>query len=169
MTEQNWKPLFRTPKSTVTKVLRSPAFLSSRERAGALLDDPAALRTLADAVEKLDHVNAPLSAIADQVAAAVRFLRAQAQESRLETEVEAAGSPEASVIEVEPDAPMPHRAGTAARERLLVAAMDYLITPVDLVPDFKSGGYIDDVLLLSWVFGAAFNELAPFLDDDAPV
>nr|MBA2443994.1 hypothetical protein [Nocardioidaceae bacterium] len=119
MTEQNWKPLFRTPKSTVTKVLRSPAFLSSRERAGALLDDPAALRTLADAVEKLDHVNAPLSAIADQVAAAVRFLRAQAQESRLETEVEAARSPEASVIEVEPDAPMPHRAGTAARERLL--------------------------------------------------
>nr|MBA2445446.1 DUF1232 domain-containing protein [Nocardioidaceae bacterium] len=56
-----------------------------------------------------------------------------------------------------------------ARERLLVAAMDYLITPVDLVPDFQSGGYIDDVLLLSWVFGAAFNELAPFLDDNAPV
>jgi uncharacterized membrane protein YkvA (DUF1232 family) len=47
-----------------------------------------------------------------------------------------------------------------------VATLHYLITPDDLVPDFRAGGYIDDVLLLSWVFGAAVNELAPYLPND---
>ena len=27
------------------------------------------------------------------------------------------------------------------------------------------GGYIDDVFLLGWVFGAAVNELSPYLED----
>src|SRR4051794_8700016 len=31
MTDENWKPLFRASTSTVTKVLRSHAFLHSRE------------------------------------------------------------------------------------------------------------------------------------------
>ncbi len=33
MSDENWKPLFRASTSTVTKVLRSPAFLHSRELA----------------------------------------------------------------------------------------------------------------------------------------
>lgn len=146
MTEQNWRPLFRTPKSTVTKALRSPAFLASRERAAVIIDDAAALRELAGVVESLDHTDAPLSAIADRVAAAVEFLRSRA-------DALASGSD---------DQPS---ASSAARSRLIVAALHYLITPVDLVPDFRAGGYIDDVLLLSWVFGAASNELEPFLDE----
>jgi hypothetical protein len=28
------------------------------------------------------------------------------------------------------------------------------------------GGYLDDVLMLSWVFGAAAAELEPYLEDD---
>lgn len=58
-------------------------------------------------------------------------------------------------------------AGSLARERLLVAGLHYLVTPDDLVPDFRPGGYVDDVLLLSWVFGAAVSELEPYLDDSA--
>jgi len=46
-----------------------------------------------------------------------------------------------------------------SRVRLIVASLHYLITPVDLVPDFRAGGYIDDVLVLSWIFGAAVDEL----------
>ncbi len=57
-------------------------------------------------------------------------------------------------------------ASVAARQRLVVASLHYLITPDDLVPDFRAGGYIDDALLLTWVFGAAVNELAPYLVDD---
>jgi uncharacterized membrane protein YkvA (DUF1232 family) len=146
MSEQSWRPLFRNPTSTVTKVLRSPAFLHSRERATALIESPDELRSLADRVEVLDHANAPLSAVADRVFGAVRFLRSVAD--RLD-----GGTP--------PSPP------GAARERLLVASLLYLVTPDDLVPDFRPGGYIDDVLLLTWVFGVAVIELEPHLAADA--
>jgi hypothetical protein len=161
MTEQDWKPLFRTPKSTVTKVLKSPAFVTARERAAVIIDDPAALRAMADDVETLDHANAPLSAIADRVTAAVRFLRAVAEQLDGEAAPRVARRSASSGTETETSA-----AAGAARERLIVAALYYLITPIDLVPDFRVGGYIDDVLLLSWVFGAAAHELEPFLDEE---
>ncbi len=169
MNEQNWRPLFRTPKSTVTKVLQSPAFLESRGRALTIVDDPVALRDLADEVAKLVYDDAPLSAIADRVAAAMRFLHTRAD--LLEPPAADAGRPpwndgRPSYNAVQPEGESPPVAGRAARERLIVAALHYLITPVDLVPDFRVGGYIDDVLLLSWVFGAAAHELDPFLEED---
>jgi uncharacterized membrane protein YkvA (DUF1232 family) len=145
VSDPSWKPLFRTPTSTVTKVLRSPAFLHARQRAAVTIDDASALRSLAVLVERLDHEHPPLSAVADRVAAAVRFLRGVADE-----------------LESGQRVPV---AGVAARERLLVASLHYLVTPDDLVPDFRPGGYIDDVLLLTWVFGAAVNELSPHLPD----
>ena len=161
MTEQDWKPLFRTPTSTVTKILRSSAFLRSRERSATIVESSHELRALADLVDTLDQSGAPLAAVADRVAAAVRFLRARAnrlddaavpsQNSPDMTEPEDSGAPSASI---------------ATRERLLVASLHYLVTPVDLVPDFQAGGYIDDVLLLAWVFGVATNELTPYLADD---
>lgn len=174
MPEQTWIPRFRTPRATITKVLRSPAFAESRERAGAIGDDPEALRRLAETVETLDHTQAPLSAVADRVAAAVRFLRARAD--RLES---LPGSPTTTSTTTEPDnragrsspdptagtEPMSTAAGDAARERLIIAALDYLVTPMDLVPDGRVGGYIDDVFLLGWVFGAAVNELSPYLEE----
>lgn len=165
MSEQSWKPLFRTPTSTVTRVLRSPAFLHSRERSIEILENPLDLRALADMVESLEYTDAPLSAVADRVAAAVRFLHATANRLDSDHPVE----PEPSDVDPDPGATAPQAtpsAGAAARERLLVATLHYLITPDDLVPDFRAGGYIDDVLLLSWVFGAAVNELAPYLPDD---
>jgi hypothetical protein len=168
MTEQSWKPLFRTPTSTITKVLRSPAFLHARERSADLVEDPAELRSLADRVEALDHDQSPLSAVVDRVSAAVRFLRARAD--RLEGRPDPAQDGSAPQSEAHREARASLTAGTAARERLLAASLVYLVTPDDLVPDFRAGGYIDDVLLLSWVFGAAVNELEPFLaeDPDAP-
>ncbi len=150
MTDSTWKPLFRSPRATITKVLHSPSFADSRERAAVLVADPAALRALADTVESLDHTQPPLSTVADRVAAAVRFLQAKAD--RLDRGDQTPHGAEAA-------------AAVAARERLVVAALHYLSTPVDLVPDFRVGGYLDDVLLLGWVFGAAAHELEPFLAD----
>ncbi|MDX6326617.1 MAG: hypothetical protein QOK15_2971 [Nocardioidaceae bacterium] len=158
MADQNWKPLLRAPTSTVTKVLRSPAFLQSRERSAAIVEDPDELRALADAVERLDHANPPLQVVADRVVAAVRFLRARA--SRLDGS--AAPTPDGAVLKTD----RTPSAGVATRERLLVASLHYLVTPVDLVPDFQAGGYIDDVVLLAWVFGVATSELTPYLTDD---
>lgn len=155
MSEQSWKPLFRASQATVTKVLRSPAFAHSREFAAAAVDDPAKLRALADRVEGLDYLDAPLSAVVEHVTAAVRFMRARA---------DALDGGPATPGEEGIRAP-----GDAARERLLVASLHYLVTPVDMVPDFQIGGYIDDVILLSWIFGAAYQQLEPFLDDGPDV
>ncbi len=161
MTDENWKPLFRAATSTITKVLRSPAFLHSRERSAAIAENPDKLRALADSVETLDHLNAPLAVIADRLVAAVRFLHARAKD--LET-ADSASDSGLAAVELPPG--RSPSAGVATRERLLVASLDYLVTPVDLVPDFRPGGYIDDVVLLAWVFGVATNELAPYLPDD---
>jgi hypothetical protein len=168
--DETWIPLFRTPRATITKVLRSPAFAESRRRAAEMSDDPAALRRLADTVEALDQSQAPLSAVADRVAAAVRFLRARADRLEKPSGTSSTSGPTARPGPSSPDPaaapePVPTGAGDAARERLIVAALDYLVTPMDLVPDRRVGGYIDDVFLLGWVFGAAVNELSPYLED----
>ncbi len=161
MTEQNWKPSLRVPRSTVTKILGSHAFLHSRERSAIIVESSDELRALAVLVETLDHVSPPLPAVADRVAAAVRFLRALA--NRLD---DAAAPTHNSPDMAEPKNNGDPSAGVATRERLLVAGLHYLVTPDDLVPDFPAGGYIDDVILLAWVFGVATNELSPYLTDD---
>ena len=164
MTDENWKPLLRAATSTITKVVRSSAFLHSRERSAAIAEDPDRLRGLADSVETLDHLSAPLAVIADRLVAAVRFLRARATELETADSWSESGSTPGELL-----AGRSPTAGVVTRERLLVASLDYLVTPDDLVPDFKPGGYIDDVVLLAWVFGVATTELAPYLIDDPGV
>lgn len=163
MTEPSWRPLFRTPKATVTTVLRSPAFVASREQAAVIIEDPAALRALGDSVRRIDMDDAPLLAVADRVTAAVAFLCAKAEQ--LDRGVAPSASdgwlPPGDVVEPPPTATK------AARERLVVAALHYLITKDDFVPDFRVGGYLDDVMVLSWIFGAAAEEIEPFLVDAA--
>jgi Protein of unknown function (DUF1232) len=160
MPDEDWRPRFRMHKATVTKVLASPAFLNSRERTSELIDDPAGLRRLASFVERIEAGNQALDVIADRVAASVRLLRARA--AWLDTSAGPAGGIESAG----PPYTMAETPGGQARERLLVAALHYLVTPIDLVPDFRPGGYLDDVLLLSWVFGAAANELEPYATAD---
>lgn len=161
MTEQKWVLLFRTPTPSVTKVLRSRAFLRSRERSVTIVDRPEELRALADLVETLDQVSGPLAAVADRVAAAVRLLRDRA--GRLDDAAALTHNSGDLAGLKSSDAPS---AGVATRERLVVASLHYLVTPDDLVPDFRAGGYIDDVILLAWVFGVATNELTSYLADD---
>lgn len=158
MSEQTWKPRFRTEESTVTKVLRSPAFVHSRERSHQIIDDPIALRRLGEKVQDLDYSDSPLSAVEDRVSAAFRFLYARADHLDI--------GPEDGPRTSQDEASSPPAPGGGARERLVVAALHYLVTPVDLVPDVRIGGYLDDVMLLSWVFGAAVTELETYLVDD---
>ena len=148
--EQSWKPLLRNSRPTVTKVLNCEAFRVSRETASVISTDPEALRELALLVDAIDIAPTALVVLDDRLRAAVRFLRAKA--TLLECPEQAAADPATPA--------------TATRERLVVAALHYLVTPYDLVADFNPGDYVDDVLLLSWVFGAAVNELAPFTDSD---
>lgn len=160
MSYQDWKPHLRTPASTLTKVLRSPAFLHSREHSATIAEDPDRLRALAELVETLEYSKAPLAVVADQVIAAVRFLRARADQLEGTAEPDRLNAPATG-----PRAGGTPSAGAATRERLLVASLHYLVTRVDLVPDFQPGGYVDDVVLLAWVFGIAAGELGPYLTD----
>ena len=161
MTEQTWTPQFRTSTPTVTKILRSHTFLRSRERSVNIVESSEELRALADLVDTLDQASGPLAAVADRVAAAVRFLRDRA--NRLDDAAALTHNSRHVAKPKNSDAPS---AGVATRERLLVASLYYLVTPDDLVPDFRAGGYIDDVILLAWVFGVATNELARYLADE---
>lgn len=148
MDERVWRPLLRTPASTLSRVLRSAAFVHARERAATTIGSASDLRTLAALTEGLPLHEPPLSTIADRVGGAVRFLRATAD--RLEaSHATPAADPR-----------------LAARQRLVVAGLHYLVTPDDLVPDFRAGGYVDDVVLLAWVFGTAADALAPHAPED---
>lgn len=135
--------------ATVSKAFRSSAFLRSRAEADRLVRDPVALRRLADRVDAIDVSDSSLELIADRLGAAVAFTRALAES--LEREPSDGTLGRACVS-----------AGEAARHRLLLAGLHYLITPVDLIPDFKVGGYVDDAVLLSCVFGMASTDLASF-------
>lgn len=161
MTDRTWTPRFRTPAPTLSQILRSHAFLRSRERSVTIVDSSEELRALADLVDTLDQASGPLAPVADRVTAAVRFLRDRAH--RLD---HAAALTHNSPDVAEPSNSDAPSAGVATRERLLVASLHYLVTPDDLVPDFRAGGYIDDVLLLAWVFGVATNELTRYLTDE---
>ena len=148
--EQSWKPLLRNQRPTVTKVLDCEAFRVSRETASVIITDPEALRELALLVDAIDIAPTALLVLDDRLRAAVRFLRAKA--TLLECPEQAAADPCSPA--------------TDARERLLVAALHYLVTPYDLVADFNPDDCVDEVLVLSWVFGAAVNELTPFTESD---
>ena len=160
MPDDTWRPLFRAPRATLTRVLHSPAFRHARERATTIVESPEQLRALAAAAQGLEQTNLPLSTVADRLTAAICFLQATADQ----IEASPAGAADTSAEPLTPNQPAP-AASIAARARLVVAALDYLVTPDDLVPDFRAGGYVDDVLALAWVFGAAGNELAPYLHD----
>ncbi len=47
---------------------------------------------------------------------------------------------------------------------LIVAAIIYFITPVDLIPDFLTVlGYVDDAAIIAWTLKTVADEIEPFL------
>ena len=46
---------------------------------------------------------------------------------------------------------------------LALAGLLYVLSPIDLVPDFLLGGFLDDALILSWVVQTLQTELELFL------
>ncbi|MBA2697419.1 MAG: DUF1232 domain-containing protein [Nocardioidaceae bacterium] len=134
--------------ATVSKAFRSPAFLRSRAEAEQLVHDASALRQLADRVDAIDVRGSSLELVNDRLSAAVALTRTLADQLDAGT----VGGEESLAM----------TGADAARQRLLIAGLHYLVTPDDLIPDFKAGGYVDDAVLLSCVFGMASVELAAF-------
>ena len=42
---------------------------------------------------------------------------------------------------------------------VIVAALLYIISPVDVIPDFLVGGFIDDLGIIAWALGKMSSEL----------
>jgi uncharacterized membrane protein YkvA (DUF1232 family) len=45
----------------------------------------------------------------------------------------------------------------------IVAGVIYFVSPIDLIPDFVPGGYLDDAAVVAWVVGAVKKDLDDFL------
>lgn len=46
---------------------------------------------------------------------------------------------------------------------LSIAALLYILSPLDLIPDFIVGGMLDDIALLTWLYGNISEEIEQFL------
>lgn len=58
-----------------------------------------------------------------------------------------------------------YRDVTWANLVLIVAAIVYFITPVDLIPDFLAAlGYVDDAAIIAWTLQKVAGEIEPFLE-----
>lgn len=49
-----------------------------------------------------------------------------------------------------------------AKITLIVAALIYVVTPIDIIPDILLGGLIDDANVLMWALGEANTELEKY-------
>lgn len=47
---------------------------------------------------------------------------------------------------------------------LSVAVLLYLVSPIDLIPDFLVGGLLDDLALLTWLYRTFSDEMERFLE-----
>lgn len=45
---------------------------------------------------------------------------------------------------------------------LIVAALIYIVTPLDFIPDFIIGGLIDDVAIIGWVINKLHGEITSY-------
>ncbi len=42
---------------------------------------------------------------------------------------------------------------------VIIAALLYIISPVDVIPDFLIGGFVDDIGIIAWALGKMSSEL----------
>ena len=52
---------------------------------------------------------------------------------------------------------------------IIVAAIIYLVSPIDAIPDFIVGGFIDDMSVIAWAFSKVGKELSMYKLLSTPV
>ena len=115
------------------------AFAGYRGRARAMLRDPQALEALASEARQqaIHSPNSRIRELGEQIKRLGRLVRAYANGSYREISV-------GNIV-------------------LIVAAILYFVTPLDLVPDTIPGaGFVDDATLLAFVLARLENELVQF-------
>lgn len=127
------------PKKSDPKTApKSGHFEKARTRAERLLRDPDAVERLANEAEaKAAKKKAgKLSAVLDDVRALIRLVRAYARGD--------------------------YRAIAWESMVLVVAALVYLVSPIDVIPDFLPGGLADDAVIVAFVVGMVRDEIDDF-------
>lgn len=57
-----------------------------------------------------------------------------------------------------------YRAVSVGNVIMIIAALLYLVSPIDFIPDFLIGGFIDDIGIIMWVFKKTREEIEFFLE-----
>ncbi len=52
---------------------------------------------------------------------------------------------------------------------IIVAAIIYLVSPIDAIPDFIVGGFIDDMSVIAWAFSKVGKELKMYRLLNTPI
>ncbi|GAB96703.1 hypothetical protein KILIM_045_00340 [Kineosphaera limosa NBRC 100340] len=134
-------------------MLASLDFRRSRDASRAIVDDPASLRDLADSVRERGYEQGALEPVADRIDAALHLI-----DDRAEQLADAATQPMA----VQKEAELPP--ASAARQRLIVAAMHYLTRRPQRRDDDPEGtADTDAVVVVTEVLGSAQADLRPYM------
>jgi uncharacterized membrane protein YkvA (DUF1232 family) len=116
---------------------RSHDFEQARNRADRLLRDPDAAQRLADRAEqRAEREDGPLKGVINDVRALIRLVRAYVRGD--------------------------YRAVAWESMVLIVGALVYLVSPLDVIPDFLPGGLVDDAAVVVFVLGLVHEEVADF-------
>ncbi|MFA5548550.1 MAG: YkvA family protein [Porticoccaceae bacterium] len=127
-------------KLSASRVKSTAAYRVALARAGKLLKNPAQLGALVgQARDKARRgERGPLASLGDSLGHALRLVKAYSRGD--------------------------YRDVSWHNLVLIVAALVYLVAPVDLILDFIPGfGLIDDAMLLTWTFATVQSEITRFL------
>lgn len=130
-------------ESGISRLLASSPFRRSRLVAASLVDDPEGLQCLLTGVEEHRFGTVPAGELARGVDLDIACAVVEARIEELHE-----GHPATT-----------YTCAQDARLRLVVAALHYLVTEHDVIPDSAPAGHLDDVAILRWVTRVAQGEL----------
>ena len=115
----------------------SKYFNNARTRASKMLNDPEALKKVAaDAAQSGAGRSGPFAAVMDDFRTLIRLVVAYARGNYRDIPVDSLA--------------------------LVVGGLIYVVSPLDLIPDFLPGGFIDDAAVVVWIVKSVRDELDSF-------
>lgn len=124
-------------KAAPATAANSKFFAAARKRAALLAKDPEKLQKIAEESYRSGAARSgPFTAVMDDFRTLIRLVVAYAR---------------GHYREIPPDSLV-----------IVIAGLVYVVSPVDLIPDFLPGGFADDAAVVVWVVKAVRTELDSF-------
>jgi uncharacterized membrane protein YkvA (DUF1232 family) len=120
-----------------SSVRTSKFFKRSRKRAAKLVEDPKAMRRMAEEASRTANSRSgPFQAVIDDFRTMIRLVVAYSRGH--------------------------YRKIPADQLVIVVAGLIYVVSPIDVIPDFLPGGFADDAVMVGWVIRTVRSELVAF-------